>query len=403
MQGLITAYFDGLNGVSGLMSYSGDRAEGEDPFAEEPCRIGGPEIPGAVEEEINSKVDPITLRLLEIYSACAKERSTVSKFVRDSLMANLIVKYGAQCHKLARWFRISKNYAKHVIKQHLNKKFSDVMPLDEFRAKLTRMKKIQEVVNKRVDSKRGIVTVNAVTKILKDDQEIELSYNQARKIFSTSLKLKWKRIRGNDSYVKTEVNVMLRKEFALQVIEVIRRGSIILNYDESAILSTSNRNFSWDRRGSTCQRAVGKKISGLSILLAVSSTGGLHFQFLDGNNNKGSVAAYFISLALSLDQSSPGWRSTQVLLLDNCASHETALVRSVMRSVGFTVMFGAPASYSLMPVERVFALMKSPDFDAEPDPAPPISASKRIRRLTNKQTMQLKIAAHLRGLSRSCI
>ncbi len=130
---------------------------------------------------------------------------------------------------------------------------------------------------------------------------------------------------------------------------------------------------------------MGKNISGLSVLLAVSSSGATYIQFLEGNNNEASVSSFFIALARELDCSTPGWRSTHVLVLDNCTSHKTPLVRAVLLAEGFTVLFGAPASYLAMPVERVFALMKKRHYDADPTPSHPAVEAMRIKKLTNKQ------------------
>ena len=71
-----------------------------------------------------------------------------------------------------------------------------------------------------------------------------------------------------------------------------------------------------------------------------------------------SVGSFFVDLISALDASSPDWRATHVLVLDNCASHKTSLVLSVLKAGGFTVIFSAPASYSALPVEGIFGLIK---------------------------------------------
>jgi transposase len=47
-----------------------------------------------------------------------------------------------------------------------------------------------------------------------------------------------------------------------------------------------------------------------------------------------------------------------VLLLDECSSHKTATTRDVLRRLGYTTIFSAPASYLSAPVEMIFGAMK---------------------------------------------
>ncbi len=104
---------------------------------------------------------------------------------------------------------------------------------------------------------------------------------------------------------------------------MVEQKKIIINFDESAIQQTNNRKFSWDVRGKTSQRNVGKPLVGLSILLAVTSDCKLFFQFLDGTNNEVVVANFMVELSKQLDSESSDWRKTHVLVLDNCALHKT--------------------------------------------------------------------------------
>ena len=71
--------------------------------------------------------------------------------------------------------------------------------------------------------------------------------------------------------------------------------------------------------------------------------------------------------------------------MDNCAAHKTSLVRQVLATAGFQVIFSAPASYLALPVERVvFSLIKKEDMDITATPNLPEVKERKIKRLTNK-------------------
>lgn len=138
----------------------------------------------------------------------------------------------------------------------------------------------------------------------------------------------------------------------------MKEGFIILNFDESAISLTTSKYYSWSARKSPTNICISKRISGLSILVAVSLMGDIFFQYLNGNNNETSVASFFIMLAEELSNVREDWRTNYVLVLDNCSCHKTPMVRQVLRNIGFKVLYTAPASYLAMPVELVFGRIK---------------------------------------------
>ena len=67
-------------------------------------------------------------------------------------------------------------------------------------------------------------------------------------------------------------------------------------------------------------------------------------------------------MAETLDRISPGWRNDYVLQLDNCASHKTMIVRTVIANLRIPTIFSVPASFIAAPVERVFTAIKMKDY-----------------------------------------
>ena len=88
-----------------------------------------------------------------------------------------------------------------------------------------------------------------------------------------------------------------------------------------------------------------------------------------------------------------------MLLLDGCPSHKTPLMRKVYANAGYNVIISAPASYLSIPVERLFGLLKKQDFDECATPNLPVVNSRRIKHLTNKQKVMIKVTQYLRSLS----
>ena len=120
------------------------------------------------------------------------------------------------------------------------------------------------------------------------------------------------------------------------------------------------------------------------MLLAASSNGDIFFKFLNGINNEASVASFLIELSFQLDNLYSNWRDSHVLVLDNCTSHKTKLIKEVIMKTGFQTLYSAPASYLVCPVEEVFSLIKKLNTDNVSTPNLEEANKRNITALTNK-------------------
>jgi hypothetical protein len=71
----------------------------------------------------------------------------------------------------------------------------------------------------------------------------------------------------------------------MEIIRLLEEGKEIINFDESIISGTCNHTCSWEKKGNIPGRAIKRSLSGVALLLAVSSDGVVFFQFMDGINN----------------------------------------------------------------------------------------------------------------------
>ena len=138
-------------------------------------------------------------------------------------------------------------------------------------------------------------------------------------------------------------------------------------------------------------------------MCAMSSAGDIFFQFLQGNNNSGSVQAFLIGLERYLSKHRPGWRKSHVLLLDNCSSHKTEQTLRVLAYLKMPVIFSAPAYFLAIPIEGLFGALKAIDFSKVPDPDPSVLKLDRIKNFTKKQIVMMKIAEYLFAFSKDSV
>jgi hypothetical protein len=136
-----------------------------------------------------------------------------------------------------------------------------------------------------IASKRNLLTVSSIKEDLQENLSLCLPKYLLRKILMEDMNLRWKRIAHQREYVNKSENIEKRKNFALDLLKIIKSGKVIIKYDESVIGETSSLSYSWERRGSVPGRVLRRSLSGILIMLAVSSDGIRFLQFMDGTNN----------------------------------------------------------------------------------------------------------------------
>ena len=159
---------------------------------------------------------------------------------------------------------------------------------------------------------------------------------------------------------------------------------MLINFDESVLTGTTGRCYSWAGKECKAGRNFKTDVSGLSIMLAITSSGDIFFEFMDGNNNECSVSSFFLALGDQIDKHHPDWRETHLLLLDNCPSHKTALTMKTLEQLDVPVIFSGPASFKAIPVEGMFGAIKAIDFAKIADPDPRLVSNKHIKKFTQK-------------------
>ena len=139
------------------------------------------------------------------------------------------------------------------------------------------LQKIEELVKREVESKNGIITVGRMRELCKNELSENVSYTKMKNIITQNLKLSWKKIRNQDFYVDKSENIALRIDYARELMGLIENRKVIINFDETVIRQSDNSSYSWEQKCITAHRKIGKPISGLSLLLAVTSQGDLYF------------------------------------------------------------------------------------------------------------------------------
>lgn len=151
-------------------------------------------------------------------------------------------------------------------------------------------------------------------------------------------------------------NDQLRGEFASKMMSY--RASQLVVVDESASNERNlDRRWGWSEKG-IAYRMVNSTATSKrwSILPAIGINGYLECEIFQGSFNSERFAL-FVQKLLKKMNPFPGPRS--VLIMDNCSTHHSGLIRPMCEAVGVRLEYLPPYSPDMSPIEESFSVLKS--------------------------------------------
>lgn len=162
---------------------------------------------------------------------------------------------------------------------------------------------------------------------------------------------RWRRILPIQSYVNRSDNVKKRAAFARDMIELLEKGTNIINADECGFNCTSTRTKGWILKGTQGRTSRIQKITNTTLMYAITLEGHSYFSLIRGGTNQFIFDRFLRMLEKALNRDRPGWKKNSALLIDNCTIHGTPLVLATIDELKLPVKWSAAASFDAVPVE----------------------------------------------------
>ena len=140
------------------------------------------------------------------------------------------------------------------------------------------------------------------------------------KIMKEDLGMSYKRISTVALHTNSEKNRILRQQFALKLVELLRQGKRIINVDESWLNALDYRCMKWRAYKSTNSISKVQVVPRISVIVGIETTGAVYLSLLQSNNNTQTMELFFKSLVRKLDSERKDWRKNTVILLDNVSN-----------------------------------------------------------------------------------
>jgi len=171
--------------------------------------------------------------------------------------------------------------------------------------------------------------------------------------------LKYKLVKNISFQGNSERNLVLRQQFAIEMLKLLDSKKRVLNLDESTINSLTFFRRKWKEHGTTNSIPHKQVAPSNSLIAAIDTEGDIYLSFTQVHTDTITMKLYLAALAKQLDADRPECKKDTVLLLDGARYHKSDEIQSWFQSQGIQVIYTGPHSYDAAPAELFFAQLKT--------------------------------------------
>ena len=175
--------------------------------------------------------------------------------------------------------------------------------------------------------------------------------------------MQFKRIKRIPIRSNSDRSLILRQQFAVRLIELLKQGKNIINCDETWIAQSDYRRSKWcpkDSENSLVDHTIKDRVS---MIAALDMKGKIYYSLLQTNTNQEVFKLFVQHLVEQLDQDDCHWRKHSVLMLDNASYHSSNETLQWLSSKKIPVIFTGSYSFEAAPCELLFSQLKKVDLN----------------------------------------
>jgi hypothetical protein len=233
----------------------------------------------------------------------------------------------------------------------------------QIEAKEDKVEKITKTAQTLLDLEQNITKAAIVKHHCELHYDIKAPLHQVRHVMRRHMGLKYKLCTKLTYKGNSERNLVLRQQFALEMVKLIQQGKRIINVDETWIAGLTFIYRKWRAPGTTNAVPVKQVRPRISLIAACDSEGDFYLSFTQVNTDANVMLLYLTQLVIELERDRPGFRKDTVLQLDGASYHKGTQLQDHLRRLGVQVIFTGPHSYDASPCELFFAALKSGDLN----------------------------------------
>lgn len=208
-----------------------------------------------------------------------------------------------------------------------------------------------------------IDSVSKVKEALSKDTSRTWKEWEIRQVLRNELHMRFKKVKPVSVHANSKKNLVLRQQFALELIKQLHAGKTILNVDETWLGMSDFRRMKWCPYKDTNSVPVVQLQPRVSMIVALDTNGRVYLSLLQSNNNASTMDLFLRALVKKLKAERGDWQNNTVMLWDNAPYHSSKATLKVLEQLKIPTLFTGPHSYDASPVELFFAHFKDRDIN----------------------------------------
>ena len=186
----------------------------------------------------------------------------------------------------------------------------------------------------------------------------QLSLADVQRVMREDCGLSYRRTRAQTPLRNLPVNLVVRQQYAVTLLQQHSNGRRVINVDESSLNCLNYPERLWLPQGLGTQVSVPPLTPRLSLLAAIDTEGRVYAALSQATTDNDTMLLFVTSLVRTLDLETPGWKRNTVMLLDGAKYHTSQATRELFKRLDVDVVYTGPYSYDSSPVEQLFCHLK---------------------------------------------
>ena len=219
-------------------------------------------------------------------------------------------------------------------------------------------KNIEKIIKSYINEKKWVFTSKDIQFKLKTEDSINISSGKVRKLMKEKLNLSFKRINLRPLNIWLEKLKFWRLLFWIRFSKLINNDTLLINIDEWIISNKTRLNYSWSRRGESCEVQNNNFSGSISIIMAILSTRQWYWLVLQGTVDSDIFSLFITYLNKWLIENNMFGKKDASIILDNWSSHRSKNSKKTMINNKMNIIYLPTYSPQFAPIELVFSILK---------------------------------------------
>ena len=260
---------------------------------------------------------------------------------------------------LLRLYGLSNSNLKRISKQMKESKSYENRSSIHVGLKKSLSEKTKNLIRAYLTPPCGPKSISMMKKHIELELKVSYSLHEIRNFVKRELMYTYKKGSSRPPVYATKKTQLTKALFCTELLLMIAKGNVIINWDESSFDRSVKRQFSWLPMSKSCPIINDRLKRRASLILATWNTGEWIAMVVVDTINSYKFWLFLKLLESIINNLCPSIEKSPAIIFDNARIHSSIKTRKKIKELDLQVRFLAPYWPEVAPVERIFGMIKS--------------------------------------------